>query len=124
MQGTGQALRAVPDVIELTALGMTSSRRQRCPIPLNRLDARLLVKAGDIDAVGMQRLGSSVQRADCADPFGKVIPIVNVRMLPVLTLMGLERSRVLKSDGRASGRWLARCLWLTRHGSVYRRSSG
>lgn len=85
-----QHLRAVPDVIEFPPLGQARLSGQRCPVPLDRLYARFLIKADRVDTQCFILLcGSRVQRADLLDLDSKLVPISDVGMFPVSTAVRL-----------------------------------
>ena len=79
-----QDLCAVSDRVELLAFYLTWLGRQGCPIPLQSLYAWFFVDTDD-----MNPFGFVMQFADLLYLLAKLIPILNIGVLPVPTPMRL-----------------------------------
>lgn len=81
-----QDLCAVSDVVELLAFDLIWLGRQGCPVPFQSLYTGFFVETDEMNPFGFvlfHRRG--VQFADLLDLPGKLIPILNMGVLPVPT---------------------------------------
>ena len=83
-------LSAMSAIVELSAFDLVWLSRQGCPIPLKSLDARFFI---DADHVNTSRfilfLRCHVQFTDLLDLLGKLVPVLNIGVLPIPAAMRL-----------------------------------
>ena len=92
-----QALRAVPDVLEFTALYQTGTRRFGRMLALCGLDARFFIGRDQVRARLMQGAGLAVEGADRPGFFGKLRRVFNLWIEPVAAQVGFDLGFFLKS---------------------------
>ena len=73
-------------------------------LPLQRLDAGLLVDADDVDAPLGQLSGPLIQVADRPGLFAKGLRVERVGIEPVAAAMGLQVGLSLRTAPRSAGR--------------------
>src|SRR5262249_29650074 len=103
-----QAQRPVPDVLVLAALHPSRPHRDVRVFPLQRLDAGLLVRADDVDALFGKTSGPSVQVTDRLGLFAEYLRVNRVGIQPVAAAMRLQVGLPLKNAPRFVRRWSGR----------------